>query len=188
MRYHRYCFLYENTQVKVSFYFIFWYRIIQLNDHCKHCHLCQDYLYLSDTTVAIFMASSGLGSMIIAFIYLILMRKWSINILRNSASFVLALSMFFMSYEPLFICFDHVVHNWNRTIAFTNSSGKIVNASSNPSDRTAFYAQFSLSHLSWFFGYLLAGELGFMFGFSFTASIFYDCDGLFVVQSIILAK
>ena len=45
--------------------------------------------------------------------------------------------------------------------------------SSNPSDRTAYFtAQFSLSHLSWFFGYLLAGELAFTYGFSFTASLF----------------
>ncbi|HAH67705.1 MAG TPA: hypothetical protein DCL68_04140 [Gammaproteobacteria bacterium] len=134
----------------------------------------KDYLYLSDTTVAIFMASSGLGSMIIAFIYPYLNEKIIDKYITQFGVFVLALSMFFMSYEPIYI---FAMITWFLTgIGLSLSqipSGKIVNMSSNPSDRTAYFAaQFSLSHFSWFFGYLLAGELAFMFGFSFTASLF----------------
>ncbi len=134
----------------------------------------KDYLYLSDTTVAIFMASSGLGSMIIAFIYPYLNEKMIDKYITQLGSFVLALSMFFMSYEPILL---FALIAWFLTgIGLSLSqipSGKIVNMSSSPSDRTAYFtAQFSLSHLSWFFGYLLAGELAFMFGFSFTASLF----------------
>ena len=134
----------------------------------------KDYLYLSDSTVAIFMASSGLGSMIIAFIYPYLNEKMIDKYITQLGVFGLALSMFFMSYEPIYL---FALIAWFLTgIGLSLSqipSGKIVNASSSPSDRTAYFtAQFSLSHLSWFFGYLLAGELAFMFGFSFTASLF----------------
>ena len=134
----------------------------------------KDYLYLSDTTVAIFMASSGLGSMIIAFIYPYLNEKMIDKYITQLGVFVLTLSMFFMSYEPIYL---YALITWFITgIGLSLSqipSGKIVNASSSPSDRTAYFtAQFSLSHLSWFFGYLLAGELAFIFGFSFTASLF----------------
>ena len=134
----------------------------------------KDYLYLSDSTVAIFMASSGLGSMIIAFIYPYLNEKMIDKYITQLGVFVLALSMFFMSYEPIYL---FALIAWFLTgIGLSLSqipSGKIVNMSSSPSDRTAYFtAQFSLSHLSWFFGYLLAGELVFMFGFSFTASLF----------------
>ena len=79
-----------------------------------------------------------------------------------------------MSYEPIYL---FALITWFITgVGLSLSqvpSGKIVNMSSSPSDRTAYFtAQFSLSHLSWFFGYLLAGELVFTFGFSFTASLF----------------
>ena len=134
----------------------------------------KDYLYLSDSTVAIFMASSGLGSMIIAFIYPYLNEKMIDKYITQLGVFVLALSMFFMSYEPIYL---FALIAWFLTgIGLSLSqipSGKIVNMSSSPSDRTAYFtAQFSLSHISWFFGYLLSGELVFMFGFSFTASLF----------------
>jgi len=134
----------------------------------------KDYLYLSDTTVAIFMFASGLGSMIIAFVYPYLNEKMIDKYIIQIGVFVLALAMFFMSYEPIYL-WALVV--WLLTgIGLSLSqipSGKIVNMSSSPSDRTAYFtAQFSLSHLSWFFGYLLAGELAFTFGLSFTAVLF----------------
>ena len=134
----------------------------------------KDYLYLSDTTVAIFMGASGLGSMIIAFVYSSLSEKMSDKQITQTGVFILSIAMFLMSYEPIYII---SLLAWFVTgIGLSLSqipSGKIVNMSSNPSDRTAYFtAQFSLSHLSWFFGYLLAGQLAFTCGFSFTASLF----------------
>ena len=134
----------------------------------------KDYLYLSDTTVAIFMGASGLGSMIIAFVYSSLSEKMSDKQITQTGVFILSIAMFLMSYEPIYII---SLLAWFVTgIGLSLSqipSGKIVNMSSNPSDRTAYFtAQFSLSHLSWFFGYLLAGQLAFTYGFSFTASLF----------------
>ena len=134
----------------------------------------KDYLYLSDTTVAIFMGASGLGSMIIAFVYSSLSEKMSDKQITQTGVFILSIAMFLMSYEPIYII---SLLAWFVTgIGLSLSqipSGKIVNMSSNPSDRAAYFtAQFSLSHLSWFFGYLLAGQLAFTYGFSFTASLF----------------
>ena len=134
----------------------------------------KDYLYLSDTTVAIFMGASGLGSMIIAFVYSSLSEKMSDKQVTQTGVFILSIAMFLMSYEPIYII---SLLAWFVTgIGLSLSqipSGKIVNMSANPSDRTAYFtAQFSLSHLSWFFGYLLAGQLAFTYGFSFTASLF----------------
>ena len=134
----------------------------------------KDYLYLSDVTVAIFMGASGFGSMIIAFVYSSLSEKMSDKQITQTGVFILSVAMLLMSYEPIYII---SLLAWFVTgIGLSLSqipSGKIVNMSSNPSDRTAYFtAQFSLSHLSWFFGYLLAGQLAFTYGFSFTASLF----------------
>ena len=132
------------------------------------------YLYLSDTSVAIFMGVSGFGSMIIAFAYSSLNERISDKRITQTGVFILAIAMFLMSYEPVY---SLSLLAWFITgIGLSLSqipSGKIVNMSANPSDRTAYFtAQFSLSHLSWFFGYLLAGQLAFTYGFSFTASLF----------------
>jgi len=134
----------------------------------------KDYLYLSDTSVAIFMGVSGFGSMIIAFAYSSLNERISDKKITQTGVFILSIAMFLMSYEPLYLI---SLLAWFITgIGLSLSqipSGKIVNMSANPSDRTAYFtAQFSLSHLSWFFGYLLAGQLAFTYGFSFTASLF----------------
>ena len=134
----------------------------------------KDYLYLSDTTVAIFIGSSGLGSMLIAFVYPYLNEKIIDKYIIQIGVLILSVSLFFMSYEPIYL---FALIAWFLTgVGLSLSqvpSGKVVNMSSSPSDRTSYFtAQFSLSHLSWFFGYLLAGELVYMFGFSFTASLF----------------
>tara|TARA_Y100000748_G_C15485604_1_gene484581 strand:+ start:484 stop:1860 length:1377 start_codon:yes stop_codon:yes gene_type:complete len=134
----------------------------------------KDYLYLSDTTVAIFIGASGLGSMLVAFLYPYINEKIIDKYITQIGVLVLSVSLFFMSYEPIY---SFALITWFITgVGLSLSqvpSGKIVNMSSSPPDRTSYFtAQFSLSHLSWFFGYLLAGELVYMFGFSFTASLF----------------
>jgi len=112
--------------------------------------------------------------MIVAFVYSSLSEKMSDKQITQTGVFILSVAMLLMSYEPIYII---SLLAWFVTgIGLSLSqipSGKIVNMSSNPSDRTAYFtAQFSLSHLSWFFGYLLAGQLAFTYGFSFTASLF----------------
>ena len=63
----------------------------------------KDYLYLSDTTVAIFMGASGLGSMIIAFVYSSLSEKMSDKQITQTGVFILSVAMLLMSYEPIYI-------------------------------------------------------------------------------------
>ena len=51
-------------------------------------------------------------------------------------------------------------------------SGRLVTASCRPGDRTAFFsANFALSHGCWFFGYLLAGYIGSVFGLPLTFAV-----------------
>ena len=111
--------------------------------------------------------------MIIAFAYSSLNERMSDKQITQTGVFILSIAMFLMSYEPVYVISLLVWFITGIGLSLSQiPSGKIVNMSSNPSDRTAYFtAQFSLSHLSWFFGYLLAGELAFTYGFSFTASL-----------------
>jgi len=65
-------------------------------------------------------------------------------------------------------------------------AGIIVNMSSNPKDRTAYFsAQFALSHICWFFGYLAAGQLALIFGFSFTSAFLASIITICLIYSIL---
>ncbi len=136
----------------------------------------KEYLMLPDTTLALFFACSGLGSMLMAFTYPLIAKQLNDKAIIQLGILTLSISLFFMSYEP---SFNFALINW--FIIGTGLSlsqipaGKIVNMSANPNDRTAYFsAQFSLSHMCWLIGYLAAGQLVYIFGFSFTA-IFFAC-------------
>ena len=134
----------------------------------------KNYLYLNDTAVAIFMATSGLGSMIIAFMYSSINEKITDKRITQFGVFILVIGMLLLSSEPAVYLslLTWFVIGIGLSLAQI-PTGKIVNESANPSDRTAYFtAQFSLSHLSWFFAYLLAGQLTFVFGFGFTSILF----------------
>ena len=136
----------------------------------------KDYLMLPDTTLALFFACSGLGSMLMAFTYPVIAKKLDDKAVIQIGILILAISLFLMSYEPTF---SSALINWFLIGAGLSLSqiptGKIVNMSANPNDRTAYFsAQFSLSHLCWLIGYLAAGQLVYIFGFSFTA-VFFAC-------------
>ncbi len=136
----------------------------------------KEYLMLSDSTLAIFFASSGFGSMLMAFMYPLIAKKLNDKAIIQIGIVTLAISLFLMSYEP---SFELALVNWFLIGAGLSLSqipaGKIVNMSANPNDRNAYFsAQFSLSHLCWLFGYLAAGQLVYIFGFSYT-SIFFAC-------------
>ena len=121
----------------------------------------KDYLMLPDTTLALFFACSGLGSMLMAFTYPVIAKKFDDKTVIQIGILTLAISLFLMSYEPTF---SSALINWFLIGAGLSLSqipaGKIVNMSANPNDRTAYFsAQFSLSHLCWLIGYLAAGQL-----------------------------
>ena len=136
----------------------------------------KDYLMLPDTTLALFFACSGLGSMLMAFTYPVIAKKLDDKTVIQLGILTLAISLFLMSYEP---AFSSALINWFLIGAGLSLSqipaGKIVNMSANPNDRTAYFsAQFSLSHMCWLIGYLAAGQLVYIFGFSYTA-VFFAC-------------
>ncbi len=134
----------------------------------------KEYLMLSDSMLAIFFASSGLGSMLMAFTYPALAKKTNDKTITHLGIVILLISLLLMSFEP---SLNFAIVTW--FVVGTGLSlsqipaGKIVNMSANPNDRTAYFsAQFSLSHLCWLFGYLAAGQLVFIFGFAYTATFF----------------
>ncbi len=136
----------------------------------------KDYLMLPDTTLALFFACSGLGSMLMAFTYPVIAKKLDDKAVIQIGIVTLAISLFLMSYEPTF---SFALINWfliGTGLSLSQiPAGKIVNMSANPNDRTAYFsAQFSLSHLCWLIGYLAAGQLVYIFGFSYTA-VFFAC-------------
>ena len=64
-------------------------------------------------------------------------------------------------------------------------SGRLITASCRPGDRTAFFsANFALSHGCWFFGYLLAGFMGAVFGLLPTFAVL----AVLVVLATVLAQ
>ena len=148
----------------------------------------KDYLGAFDnSTVAIFFALSGSGSMIAAFIYPKISTRFQDKIVIQTGIFIIALSLAFMSLEPSLI---PALICWFFTgmgLSFSQIPiGKIVNMSSNPKDRTAYFsAQFALSHICWFFGYLAAGQLALIFGFSFTAAFLASIIAICLIYSIL---
>jgi len=140
----------------------------------------KDYLGEPDSSLALLFAFSGLGSMLMAFLYPKLATKMKDKTITQLGIIILSVSLFYMAIEPSLI---FALLAWFLIgIGLSLSqipSGKIVNMSANPKDRTAYFtAQFSLTHLCWLIGYLAAGELVLLFGFSFTA-IFFGCIVVF---------
>ena len=136
----------------------------------------KDYLGETDSSLALLFAFSGLGSMLMAFLYPKLAKIMNDKTITQLGIIILSISLFYMSIEPSLI---FALSAWFLVgIGLSLSqipSGKIVNMSANPKDRTAYFtAQFSLTHLCWLIGYLAAGELVLLFGFGFTA-IFFGC-------------
>jgi len=140
----------------------------------------KDYLGETDSSLALLFAFSGLGSMLMAFLYPKLAKIMNDKTITQLGIIILSISLFYMSIEPSLI---FALSAWFLVgIGLSLSqipSGKIVNMSANPKDRTAYFtAQFSLTHLCWLIGYLAAGELVLLFGFGFTA-IFFGCIVVF---------
>ena len=69
----------------------------------------KDYLMLPDTTLALFFACSGLGSMLMAFTYPVIAKKLDDKAVIQIGIVTLAISLFLMSYEPTF---SFALINW----------------------------------------------------------------------------
>ena len=140
----------------------------------------KDYLGETDSSLALLFAFSGLGSMLMAFLYPKLAKIMNDKTITQLGIIILSISLFYMSIEPSLIFAFSAWFLVGIGLSLSQiPSGKIVNMSANPKDRTAYFtAQFSLTHLCWLIGYLAAGELVLLFGFGFTA-IFFGCIVVF---------
>ena len=140
----------------------------------------KDYLGETDLSLALLFAFSGLGSMLMAFLYPKLAKIMNDKTITQLGIIILSISLFYMSMEPSLIFAFSAWFLVGIGLSLSQiPSGKIVNMSANPKDRTAYFTtQFSLTHLCWLIGYLAAGELVLLFGFGFTA-IFFGCIVVF---------
>jgi len=132
----------------------------------------KEYLGGSDSELAIFFAVSGLGSMLAALSFPKLSSIFQDKHIVQSGAIFLAIGLGLMAIEPAFyfalFCWFVSGIGWS---LIQTPSGKIVNISATPSDRSSYFsAQFALSHLCWLITYPLTGQLVLLFGFGFSAA------------------
>ena len=132
----------------------------------------KEYLGGSDSELAIFFAASGFGSMMAALYFPRLSGMFKDKSIAQSGAIFLTIGMSLMAIEPTFYLalFTWFVIGAGLSLVQT-PSGRIVNASAKPSDRSSYFsAQFALSHLCWLITYPIVGYLVLYFGFGFSAA------------------
>jgi len=132
----------------------------------------KEFLGGSDSELAIFFAASGFGSMLAALFFPRLSSIFKDKSIVQSGAIFLTIGLSVMSTEPMFYfaLFTWFIIGVGLSLVQT-PSGRIVNASAAPSDRSSYFsAQFALSHLCWLITYPLVGQLVLYFGFSFSAA------------------
>ena len=132
----------------------------------------KEYLGGSDSELALFFAASGFGSMLAALSFPRLSGIFKDKLIVQSGAIFLATGLCLMATEPTFsfAIFTWFVTGLGLSLVQT-PSGRIVNASATPSDRSSYFsAQFALSHLCWLITYPLVGQLVLYFGFGFSAA------------------
>jgi len=132
----------------------------------------KEYLGGSDSELAIFFAVSGFGSMLAALCFPKLSVIFKDKSIVQSGAIFLAVGLALMALEP---AFSFALVAWFVTgvglSLVQTPSGKIVNESATPSDRSSYFsAQFALSHLCWLIAYPIVGQLVLYFGFGFSAA------------------
>ena len=121
----------------------------------------QGSLQKDETNTALAMLALGTGSIIAAFFLPKLLERVTERKLMLAGGWLLAVAMGLGSLAPDYF---NLLILWSilgvgLSLAQT-PSGRLITASCQPEDRTAFFAaNFSLSHGCWFFAYLLAGLL-----------------------------
>lgn len=148
----------------------------------------REYLGGSETDVALALAVSGAGAMIVALLLPKVLDHISDRSVMLSGGVLMAVGIGLISTGPSFFgllpIWFLVGVGWSLV---QTPSGRVVNRSSSPADRSAYFsAQFSLSHICWLFFYLIAGYSGTYFGVETTASLLAVCILVFTVLAVIL--
>lgn len=133
-----------------------------------------DYLQKGESFVAIAMAFSGLGSMLVALILPKYLEKIQLRIVVLLGSLLLALGLFLASFSPSWIYFISLWFILGIGLSLVQvPAGLLVRLSCNDENSISYFsANFSLSHLCWMFSYIIAGTLGVKIGLETTFLLF----------------
>ena len=148
----------------------------------------REYLGGSESDVALALAASGAGSMIVAMILPKVLERISDRPVMLLGAVIMAVGIGLIStgsslFGVLPIWFLVGV-GWSLV---QTPSGRVVNRSSSPADRSAYFsAQFALSHACWLIFYLIAGYLGTYLGVENTALLLAAWILVFAVLASIL--
>ena len=143
----------------------------------------KDTLGMTSTGVAAALAASGGGSMIAALSLPRILDKTPDRPVMLLGGVLMAIGVALIGIGPSFVqmlpFWFLVGVGWS---AVQTPAGRVVNRSSSPSDRSAFFsAQFALSHACWLLFYPVAGQLGTRVGVEATAIWLAACIAFFTV-------
>lgn len=146
------------------------------------------YLGGSESDVALTLAVSGAGSMIVAIILPKVLDRISDRPVMLLGAVFMAVGVGLISTRPSLFgvlpIWFLVGMGWSLV---QTPAGRVVNRSSSPADRSAYFsAQFALSHACWLIFYLIAGYCGTYLGVETTALLLAACILLFTVLASIL--
>ena len=133
-----------------------------------------EYLQKGESFVAIAMAFSGLGSMLVALVLPIFLEKVQARLVVLSGSIILVLALFLSAFNPSWIYFVVLWFILGVGLSLVQvPAGFLVRVSCNDRDSISYFsANFSLSHLCWMFAYIIAGTLGVKIGLENTFFVF----------------
>ncbi len=147
----------------------------------------KENLGLTSTDVAAALASSGGGSMIAALALPKILDKVADRPVMLSGGLLMAIGVALIGtgpgYPQMLPFWFLIGLGWSMV---QTPAGRVVNRSSLPSDRSAFFsAQFALSHACWLLFYPIAGQLGTRVGVETTA--FWLAGGI-VIFTVLAAR
>lgn len=148
----------------------------------------REYLGGSESDFTLTLAVTGAGSMIVAIILPKALDRISDRSVMLSGAVLMAVGIGLISTGPSLFgvlpIWFLVGVGWSLV---QTPSGRVVNRSSSPADRSAYFsAHFALSHACWLFFYLIAGYFGTYLGVETTALLLAACILLFAVLASIL--
>ena len=132
------------------------------------------YLQKGESFVAIAMAFSGFGSMIVAIFLPKFLEKIQLRIVVLFGSMILVLALFLSSFSPTWVYFVILWFILGVGLSLVQvPAGFLVRLSCKEEDSISFFsANFSLSHLCWMFAYIIAGVMGVKIGLENTFLVF----------------
>lgn len=133
-----------------------------------------EYLQRTESSVAIAMAFSGFGSMLVALILPKFLNKIQLRIIVLFGSLILIIGLFLASFNlswQYFLILWFILGVGLSLIQVP--AGLLIRISCKEEDSINYFsANFSLSHLCWMFSYIIAGVLGVKFGLENTFLLF----------------